>query len=447
MSVTPPRDHLVKEAPVPWSAILNRQYAPLVTLVSLGVWLHAADTLLVSTMMPAIVSDIGGAGLVSWTITLYEIGTIAIGASSGLLAIRYGLAYPMSIAATGFALGCAISALSMTMPMMLVGRLLQGAGGGGLMALSFVAVGILFEKRLIARVIAVISMLWGASAFLGPMIGAFFVEYASWRAGFWAFSLQALILALWITFGHSIRGITGRSEDAQSQAGLPALRLIILCASILFIAAAGINVSATKTLVCLVLGVFSLVLFVYLDQLKEADRLLPKMQGTAIHDSSVLVAGYVVACPAIAWTCFAVAVSGSPPKNDARLISIGMLLVTTGVAGLVWSVPNGPIWLIACFGFLQGGGFGMAWTFMLRRITALCPANDHERVASALPTVQTLGYALGAAYVGILANAAGFSENGTASEIADVAYWTFLGCVPLTLIGLAALRVFVKARV
>ena len=42
-------------------------------------------------MMPDIVADIGGARFVAWTVALYEIGSIAAGASAAVLAMRYGL--------------------------------------------------------------------------------------------------------------------------------------------------------------------------------------------------------------------------------------------------------------------------------------------------------------------------------------------------------------------
>ena len=42
-------------------------------------------------MMPDIVADIGGVRFVAWTIALYEIGSIAAGASGAVIAMRYGL--------------------------------------------------------------------------------------------------------------------------------------------------------------------------------------------------------------------------------------------------------------------------------------------------------------------------------------------------------------------
>ena len=60
--------------------------------------------------------------------------------------------------------------------------------------------------------------------------------------------------------------------------------------------------------------------------------------------------------------------------------------------------------------FAEGAGFGMSWTFILRRAQSLATPAEQERTASALPTMQRFGFALGAAYIGIVANAAGFAD-------------------------------------
>src|SRR5258708_35939852 len=53
-------------------------------LLCLGVWLHAADTLVTATVTPAIVDEIGGIAYVRWTSFLYQIGAIVGGGSNAL---------------------------------------------------------------------------------------------------------------------------------------------------------------------------------------------------------------------------------------------------------------------------------------------------------------------------------------------------------------------------
>lgn len=457
---------------VPWRELLASAYAPALGLVCLAVWLHAADSLIVATMLPTIVADIGGVRLVSWSVSLYQIASVVAGAASALLTMRYGLRLPMSLAALLFGFGCLVSALAPNMPALLFGRALQGLGGGGLVAMSFVAVGIVFPRRYTARAMAAVSAFWGISAFLGPLIGGFFVEFATWRWGFGFFALQAVALSAWIALRKDQTSI----QD-QGQRGFPLRRLGLLCLAVLLVSYAGVEIALLRTSALVAAGVGCLALFLWLDGRAQHDRLLPArpldisrptgsaltmilcltaatvamsvfgpLLMTVIHQTSAITAGYVVACGSIGWTVMAVLVSGSPERLDRLMIGLGTGMIVFSLAGLVYAVPHGPVWLIALLTGLDGGGFGMAWAFLLRRTTALAEPEEVQRVAGAIPTVQRLGNALGAAFVGIVANMAGFTHIEGASLGADlaeagarVAQVIFLAGMPLAILGLLAM--------
>ncbi|WP_136660611.1 MFS transporter [Nitratireductor sp. XY-223] len=433
----------------------------------LGVWLHAADGLLVSTMTPAIVADIGGVALVPWTFALYEMGTIVVGAAGGLLSMRFGIRLPMALAGALFALGCAVSALAPAMEVLLLGRIFQGLGGGGLMALSFVLTAVRFPPRLVPRVMAAISTIWGVSAFTGPLIGGLFVEFSNWRNGFWFFALQALALAAWMF----LQKDKGDGPKAAEHERFPLQRLMWLCAGVVLVAYGGIDVAPLGTTVFVLLGLLCLALFVRLDAGHTESRLLPPrplslfdpigaaivmiicfaaattavtiyvpLLITSLHGVSVLVAGYVIALESIAWTVAALLVSGQPPSRDRMFILTGMTIITVGTAGLIYAVPQGPVWLVAVFASMLGFGFGTAWTFILRLATGIAPQEETRRVSSALPTVHRLGFALGAAFIGIVANASGIDDP---ARLKFVAAAVFIASLPLALLGLFAATRFV----
>lgn len=455
---------------VSWREFLSQPHKAALALVCLGVWLHAADSLIVATMLPSMVADIGGEALVAWLVALYELGSIVAGAASALVTLRFGLKRPMAVAAAVFGLGCLLSAVSPSMPIVLIGRLLQGMAGGGLVAMAFVAVGSLFPARYGPRALASISMFWGASAFLGPMIGAFFVEYASWRWGFAFFGLQALGLALWIVLRPEVQ-----EADPKAEAGpFPGLRLATLALAVLSVAYAGIDVALVKTSLLLILALALFLAFFWLDDRRGEGRLLPKNallptspQGAAltmivafsigttavftfgplvmatIFEASSWAIGYVIACISIGWTCAAVSVSGAPQRLDRTLIVTGFSLVTASMAGFLYAFPNGPLWLIALFAFIEGAGFGMAWSYILRLTNSLISAQDQPRFAGAIPTLQRLGIAVGAAYMGIVANAIGL-ENLTIASAQLVITATLISGVPFILIGIISMIMLVR---
>ncbi|MFT5343127.1 MAG: MFS family permease [Paracoccaceae bacterium] len=459
---------------VPWREVLNKQYASPLLLVCLGVWLHAADGLIVATMMPDIIGDIGGEAYVAWSIALYEIGSIIAGASSAILVLKLGIRKPMIYAAGLFALGCIVSAAAPDMQFLLGGRLLQGFGGGGMTALAFIATVRLFPPRLNARVMAAISVLWGSSAFMGPMIGGFFTTYSTWRMGFVFFAVQAVFLALWIMFNARF---TEPARAPDSNSSIPVRRLALLSLAVLLIAYAGIDVTPFRTPLLLVLGVGTLVCFVIFDARHPENRILPKRafdlrspvgaallmifainvatMGLAaygplllavIYGTPPIVAGYILACVAIGWTISAFAVSGSPEHRDRYFIAAGLLLVFASVCGMIYSFENGPLALIAVFATIEGVGFGISWTFVLRRSRRLADPNDLERLSGAMPTVGRVGFAVGASITGVLANAAGFSLGGSVEGAKLVAATVFTGCLPFAFLALIAMVCFVSFR-
>ena len=164
------------------------------TVLGLGIWLHAADELIIATLISDIVRDIGGIELLGWNLALYELGSILAGAAMGLQVARSGLRVGFAVSALVYGTGCAVSAMAPYMEVMLVGRLLQGFGGGGLVALAFIAVSKLFDRSIWPQLFALLSAIWGVSAFCGPLIGGLFAQAGWWRGAFWCFAVQAIVM-------------------------------------------------------------------------------------------------------------------------------------------------------------------------------------------------------------------------------------------------------------
>lgn len=176
----------VVEKSVDWSDLLNVEYASKVAILVLAVWLHASNSVLTATTMPSAAAEIGGINLLHWTFSLYLAASIVAGASISLLVPRYGMRNSMQRVVILYIAGCAICALAPSMSVVLIGRVLQGLGGGGLMALVYIAQKRYFPNHFIPRIIACLSVTWMVAAFCGPMIGGAFSTWASWRLASWA---------------------------------------------------------------------------------------------------------------------------------------------------------------------------------------------------------------------------------------------------------------------
>ncbi|MGH7894156.1 MAG: MFS transporter [Candidatus Binatia bacterium] len=436
---------------------------PLVALVCLGVWLHAADALVATTVMPSAIAEIGGLAFVYWTIALYELGSVVAGAMTGLAAMRLGLRNAMVAAALVYVLGCVVSALAPSMAVMLGGRLVQGLGGGAMLALSYVGTSQLFPQHLWPRVLALVSGVWGVSALVGPLVGGALASVGLWRGAFWAFAAQGLVLVALTPF------LVGRSTTASpGQSELPSRQIVVLSVGVLAISAAGVQGNVRMTMALAAVGLAALGLVLRLEH-GARHRLFPPTPfslnvawgpgylmvlslATATVSFTVygpllmvqlfhvvpFTAGFVVAIESVAWTLAAIVVARADAHSEARLIRGGALLITAGVAGLAIAMPRGPVWALLPWASLQGAGFGVCWAFLLRRIVASVPEGERELASSAMPTLQMIGYAVGAAASGMVANALGLVEGASDDVVRAVAFWVFAAFLPLALLGVFA---------
>ncbi|MCR4264947.1 MFS transporter [Nitratireductor sp. ZSWI3] len=448
-----------------WSAIIRTGQLGQFALLCLGIWLHAADTLLVATAMPAAVAEIGGDRLVSWTLSLYLLGSILSGAAASLTAAATGLRRAFVLAALIYTAGCAISALAPDMIVMLAGRFGQGVGGGLLVALTYVAIQRLFPKDMWPRLIALMSAIWGASAFCGPPIGGFFADIGLWRWGFWVFAFQALLLSVMVpAFMRPGERVTAAGQR------FPVVRLVLLSAAVLSVAAAGIYVTPGTSLPLVIAGGLFFCLFLRRDGSRAANRMFPARAfdlrtlvgagflanlalGTAamsftvygpfllnrIHGISALTAGYIIAAESVAWSTTAIVFAGVGAVGERLVMRSGALLIVLAIALMGPAMAEGPVWAVLMLSLAQGAGFGLLWGFLIRRVVAAAPEAERDSASSAMPTTQQIAFALGAALAGIVANMAGFAEDGAKLEtMQEVAWWSFVSFVPLAAFGAAA---------
>ena len=436
---------------------------PLVTVLCLGVWLHAADSLLAATVMPSAVAEIGGLAFIYWTVALYQLGSIVAGAITGLVAARIALRLAMTVAASIYAAGCAISALAPDMAAMLLGRLLQGWGGGLMVALSHVGVTQLFPRARWPRLIAVISGVWGVSALLGPLIGGGFATAGLWRGAFWAFGAQALVLAAAVPLLLGRR--TGPAAPGEA---VPWGRVLVLSAGVGAILVAGVQADLGRALACVTLGLALLAGALRLER-RPGPRLLPRhpldlrrpwgagyvmvlalstatvsftvygpLLMETLFDATPLVAGLMIALESISWTLAAIVFAGAGARLEPVLIRGGALAITLGILGLAWRMPLGPVLALAPSAILLGAGFGACWAFVMRRVVESVPTGERERAASSLPTIQLLGYASGAAASGLVANLTGLAADAPRAVVELTGFWVFAAFLPLAALGVVA---------
>ena len=454
---------------IDWRALWARGDLARFCFVSLGILLHATNETMVATIMPAMVGDLSGVELVGWSLAVYELGAIVAGAAAGRMLSYVALRDNMAGAALIYALGALICAIAPTMPVFLAGRLVEGIGGGALVALAFVSVERLFPPRIWPQLFGIMSAVWGVAAFSGPLLGAMVIAVAPWRWAFGIFTLIALVMAAASFLVLNTPQARTRRDDGAKPPPFPVLPLGILATAVVLIGLAGIDVALLRSSLLVAAGLAGLALFFFADGLRPASRLFPSgpfdwrrpvgsgmtmvfafsvatasfavygpLLLTSLHGIPVLTSGYMVAAESIAWSILSILVANAPPRRERPIILVGSLMILGGIAGFAYAVPAGSVPLILACAVLQGGGFGIAWPFVTRVIVASAPPSESTVASSGIPTMQRIGYATGATLCGIVANAAGFSQGLSAATSGMVAAWLFAAFIPLGVVGCVA---------
>ncbi|MER5864344.1 MFS transporter [Kitasatospora sp. NPDC002040] len=155
--------------------------------------LAALDQTIVSTALPTIVSDLGGAEHLSWVVTSYMLASTAATPLWGKLGDMYGRKRLFQASIVIFLVGSGLCGLSQNMGELICFRALQGLGGGGLMVLSQAIVGDLVPPRERGKYQGLFGAVFGVTSVLGPLLGGVFVDNLSWR---WVFYVNLPIGAV-----------------------------------------------------------------------------------------------------------------------------------------------------------------------------------------------------------------------------------------------------------
>lgn len=83
-----------------------------------------------------------------------------------------------------FTLGTCLALLAENFPLLLAARSIQGLGGGGLLALTYVIVTDLVTLRERGKWFGLIALQWAVGGASGPVIGGFLAQ-RNWRWIFW----------------------------------------------------------------------------------------------------------------------------------------------------------------------------------------------------------------------------------------------------------------------
>ncbi len=231
------------------------------------------DQTIVATALPAIAASLGEVDRIAWIVVAYLIATATIAPVYGRLGDAFGRRRMMFVALIVAIAGSTISATSSSMEMLIVGRVIQGLGGGGLLSLSHALIGQSVPPVDRARYQGFLATVAVMASVAGPVVGGFLTEHFGWRSIF-VLNIPLCLLAMTLVFRLPQRS----TPFERFRFDFPGLLLLALFVSSLLIFVEQVQhleaMDLTFSLALAVIALVSLALL-YLREKKATNPLLP----------------------------------------------------------------------------------------------------------------------------------------------------------------------------
>lgn len=194
---------------------LQPEFRLLVLLVSIGFFMQGLDTTIINTALPNIAAHLGQDPLSMHSVVVaYVLSVAACIPLSSWLADRFGVRNTYFAAIVIFTLASLGCGFASSYTELLLYRVLQGVGGALLMPVGRLAMLKIIPRDQFLSAMSLMSLAGLLGPLMGPALGGWMVEYASWQ---WIFliNLPMGLLGAWMTFKimPNVKEVTVKSFD------------------------------------------------------------------------------------------------------------------------------------------------------------------------------------------------------------------------------------------
>jgi EmrB/QacA subfamily drug resistance transporter len=415
--------------------IARRERAPIMRVLPglmLVMLLGALDQTIMAPALPAVAGDLGGLDQIPAVVTAYLAAATVVMPAYGKLGDRFGRPRVLLVAILVFMAGAVLCAIAQSMTVLVIARIIQGSGGGGLMIGAQAVLGEVVSPRERGRYLGMLSGVYILAAVAGPLLGGLVVDHLSWRwifVGYLPLGLLALIMV-----HHTLRLPVPQARPPIDYAG--AILLAIAVLSVVLLASITGRVGQTPEWVAALLIILAAGATAgwLLTARRAADPIMPlrlfrdrsfaiataisfligfALFGTVSYLPSYLQiatgasptrAGLVISC-LMTGVIITLIVSGQLISRTGRYRIypiIGTALATGGLALLGTVDPATPTPVLIAFLVLIGLGVGLTMQVMMLVAQNGAPLSDLGTATSTVTFLRQLGAAAGVAAIGSL---------------------------------------------
>ncbi|KAI6086018.1 putative MFS transporter [Hypoxylon rubiginosum] len=410
-------------------------FGSLLTIVSAV----AIESTSLPTALPIMSADLGGTALQAfWSGTGFLLASTVIQPTVASMSHILGRRIMLYVSSAGFTGGSLIAALAHNFNVVLVGRVIQGAGGGGLIVLLEILISDLVPLEHRGTWFSINSAMWGFGTSTGPLIGAGFAQNVSWRWIFWINLPIVGVGMLLVTLFLQQAQIPGHIiEKLRKFDWLGSVLFSVSTAGFLFgITTGGVMFpwSSYQAIIPLIVGFLGMVFFLfwefsYASQPIVDKRIFNTWAATSAYIQT-MVHGLILYASIYFLTLYYQAVKLYSPVTSAIALlpeTVGLSLASVAVGALTgmlkryrWALWGGWVLTTAGSGLLYlldtettvtqwvflnipfGIGTGMLFTAEILTIQAATEPELNGEAAAFFSFIRVLGQAFGVAISGVI---------------------------------------------
>lgn len=359
-------------------------------VVLVGVVLVAMSISGTAVALPSIGRDLDTSGApLNWVVAGYNLAFAAMTLIAGSAADRIGRRRVFVAAALVFAAGFLATALSPTIILIDLARIVSGAGGAGIMAAGGAILASSYDGAARNRAFALMGTMAGVGIAIGPTLSGLLIDATGWRGGFAAFTVAGLLVALGATRARESRAqVKGPVDWAGSALFVAALSLLMFA----LLEAPALGWLHPGVLISGFAGLAALVLFGVVQRRSPAPVLAPALVANrgflgwslATLTTSIGFLGVLVFLPT--YLQAAAGLSASAAGAAMLLLTAPVLVVPMAAVTLVNRGVPARLLIVVALALVVAGNL---WLMALNA--------DHAVTAVAAPLVM-IGVGMGASF-------------------------------------------------
>lgn len=390
--------------------------------------------LFLALALPTIVGELNGVNHMLWVTTAYILASTIMLPVYGKLGDIIGRKKPFIAAILIFIIGSIIGGLANDMTWLIIGRAVQGLGGGGLMIMAQAIIADVVPARERGKYMGIMGGAFAFSSVAGPLLGGWFTEGIGWR---WAFWMNIPLGLLAILSAVMFLQLPTKANAIKAKLDIAGVALLaVITTSIVLTATWGGTTYDWNSLAIISLimtAIIAIIIFIFVER-KVKNPVMPlylfKDRNFVLATISGLIIG-IAMFGALAYVpTYLQMVTGSGATESGLLMipMMASLLVSSVVSGQIvsrtgrykWFPVAGtaivvvvlmllstlkadlPIWVMCSYLAVMGLGLGMCMQILVLIVQNSFKLSEVGTVTASNNYFRQIGASLGAAVVGSL---------------------------------------------